>query len=109
MIKTAHPELFLDLDNDGLSDVYIFIRDNYDESPPAPINFRRDNDQNVMVGAVCISSTMQPKQDRTATWAGYTGLDPDRLMMESVLAYNLPPESGTQATADGNLNNGAAN
>lgn len=101
-IKTSNPELFLDLDSDGKSDVYIFIRDNYDEFAPAAPNFTRDNDQNAIVGAVCISSTMQPKrEDGTGNLVAET----DRLVVESLLAVNQQSSGYAQVKTDGNLNN----
>lgn len=64
--QTAHPELFADLDGDSLVDVYIYVRDNLDEFPPAAVNWARDNDRNVIVGAICVSSTMTPRLSRDA-------------------------------------------
>lgn len=101
-IKATNPELFLDLDNDGKADVYIFIRDNYDEFPPALPNFQRDNDQNAIVGAVCISTTMLPKRDDNS-------IDTDLLLMESMLAVNQQQSTIPQASTTGNLNDTAAN
>lgn len=60
-LRAARPELFADLDGDGAAnpDVYIYIRDNPDE---LPVNWKSDNDGIVIVGAMCISSTMNPGQ-----------------------------------------------
>ena len=81
-LQTAHPELFADLDGDGQSDVYIYIRDNDDEGLPAAQDWGRDNDQIVIVGAVCTSSTMLPRrQDGT--------VDPELVVVEGLLSYNI--------------------
>ena len=94
----ARPELFVDLDGDAQADAYIFIRDNMDEVPPTPNDFQKDNDQNVIVGAICISKTMLPKREDGT-------VDADRLMMEAMLAYNAIDTPYAQSRADGNLNN----
>ncbi len=61
-LQTARPELFADVDGDGAADVYLYIRDNADERFPLTMQeWNRDNDQNVVVGAVCISSTLTPR------------------------------------------------
>ncbi len=99
---TNGPQQFLDLDGDGKSDVFIFIRDNYDEFPPAAPNFQRDNDQNVIVGAVCISTTMAPKREDNT-------VDPDPMLVESLLSVNQQASSYNQSSSSGNLNNNAAN
>ena len=65
--RTTNPQLFTDLDGDGKDDVFIYIRDNADEGLPAAENWTRDNDQNVIVGAICISSTMVPTGPRANT------------------------------------------
>lgn len=109
LIRTAQPNLFMDLDNDGLSDVYIFIRDNADEFAPAVPNFQRDNDQNVIVGAVCISTTMQPRREKNVTWAGYSDIDADRMVVESMLSVNTTNTNSSGASTDGNFNNQATN
>lgn len=101
-IQATHPQLFLDLDSDAKADVYIFIRDNYDEFPPAVPNFQRDNDQNVIVGALCISSTMLPRREDGT-------VDPDYLMMESALAVNQQGANYAQTNAGGNFNDNATN
>ena len=95
--------LAVDLDGDADPDVYIFIRDNLDEFDPAPANFAVDNDQNVIVGAICISNTMQPRREDDHQ------LDPDFLVMEAMLSYNQQGSTyGGQATGGasgtGNLN-----
>jgi hypothetical protein len=88
--QALHPELFTDLDGDGQPDVYIYIRDNADEMPPASNDWRVDNDQNVMVGAVCISQTLRPRrQDGT--------LDPNLLSVEGLLSYNVQSQYGGQS------------
>ncbi|MFZ5440910.1 MAG: hypothetical protein ACOZQL_12945 [Myxococcota bacterium] len=92
-IAGTHPELFVDLDGDGKRDAYIFVRDNYDEFAPALPNFARDNDQNVIIGALCISETMVPRREDNS-------LDDDQLMVESILAYNQI-ETGYQSQAQG--------
>lgn len=99
-IKTTNPDLFLDLDNDGKSDVYIFIRDNYDEAAPAAPNFQKDSDKNAIVGAVCISSTMLPKREDDS-------IDTDLILMESLLGVNDqdPGKGYAQASSSGNTNN----
>ena len=96
--KTANPQLFTDLDGDGASDVYIYVRDNADEGLPAAENWARDNDQNVIVGAICISKTMVPRKG--------SGPDSDLIVVEGLLSYNLPTNGyGSQANASGgNLN-----
>ncbi len=79
---SGHPELFTDLDGDSFPDVYIYIRDNDDEALPASPNWAKDNDQTVIVGAVCISSTLAPlRQDGK--------VDTARLTLESILSFNL--------------------
>jgi hypothetical protein len=82
-LRQAHPELFADLDGDGNDkpDVYIYIRDNDDEPAPLPPEGNRDNDHNVVVGAICISSTMQPR-------AGDTSTSEPMLANEGLLSYN---------------------
>ena len=94
--------LFVDLDADGLDDVYVSIRDNLDEMPPAAPNYKRDNDQNAIVGATCISTTMTPRRDDGS-------LDADQLTVESYLSVNDPGgaytgQSGGGATQTGSLN-----
>ena len=100
-LRAAHPELFYDLDGDGAPDVYIYIRDNQDEPYGVADNYQRDNDQNVIVGAVCISSTMVPRLENGA-------LSTAQLHAESLLSYDLPGKTYTGqaggATANGNIN-----
>ena len=55
----AKPQLFYDLDGDGKEDVYIYIRDNADDMGVQLWNV--DADQTVYLGAVCISSTLLPR------------------------------------------------
>ena len=96
--RTTNPQLFTDLDGKPGDDVFIYIRDNADEGLPAAENWTRDNDQNVIVGAICISKTMVPTGVRAST---------DLIVVEGLLSYNLPNNTyGSQATgtASGNLN-----
>jgi type II secretory pathway pseudopilin PulG len=79
-LQTAHPELFADLDGDGKQDVFLYIRDNDDELFPLPAERNRDNDHNVVVGAVCISSTLTPRSENTVS--------PTLLAHEGLLSYN---------------------
>ena len=98
----SHPELFVDIDGDTLPDVYLYIRDNEDEGPGLT-NWMRDNDQNVIVGAVCISTTMVPR----------TALDNHGIQVhgfqsvEGLLSYNMPSNGYTQVNGgdgSGNFN-----
>ena len=86
----------------SLSERLRFIRDNVDEFPPAPNDFTTDNDQNVIVGALCISSTMQPRRENNT-------IDQDALLAESLLGYNMQGNAyGGQAlggSGTGNRNN----
>jgi hypothetical protein len=101
-LQTGHPELFIDLDGDTKPDVFIYIRDNADELPPAAMNWAQDNDQNVFVGAICISSTLVPRrQDGTVS--------PELLTSEGLLSYNISSKSYCGqgfggANGSGNLN-----
>lgn len=70
----------VDLDGDGSPDVYIYVRDNDDEILPAAQNWERDNDQNVIIGSMCVSKTMVPRRDGI--------LDRDPLIVESILSNN---------------------
>ena len=94
--------LFVDLDGLAGDDVYIYIRDNDDEMLPATSDWGRDNDQNVIVGAICISSTMSPRrQDGT--------LDTDKVSVESVLSFNalintISSQSTQGPSGSGNIN-----
>lgn len=103
-VTTGIPgSLLYDLDGDGLSDVYIFIRDNPDELKPAIPNPAQDNDQNVFIGAVCISSTMSPRRPDGK-------VSPNLLKVEGLLSYNLPnngysSQAGGGTSGVGNLNN----
>jgi hypothetical protein len=97
--QAAHPELFADVDGDGRSDVYLYIRDNDDELHPLAADWRRDNDHNVVVGAVCISSTLTP---RNADGSPVSTL----LAQEGLLSYN-GEAAGKCLTA--NAGNGTGN
>jgi hypothetical protein len=100
-LQNAHPELFFDLDGDNNPDVYIYVRDNEDEFLPATNCWIADNDQNVIIGAVCISSTLVPR--------GADGnVDPQRLALEALLSYDTPSSYSGQltqgSTGNGNMN-----
>lgn len=101
-IKTTNPALFADLDGDGKDDVYLYIRDNEDEFKPLPPEWNRDNDQQVVVGALCISETLIPRRGNANT------LDPTGLAVEGILQYNGGGQAYTAQTAggtgSGNLN-----
>ncbi|MFB1483252.1 hypothetical protein [Corallococcus sp. RDP092CA] len=101
-IKTANPALFADLDGDGKDDVYLYIRDNEDEFKPLAPAWDRDNDQQVVVGAICISETLIPRRG-----AG-NQLDPNALAVEGILQYNGGGHAYTAqsagGTGSGNLN-----
>jgi hypothetical protein len=77
---STHPELFADLDGDGLADVYLYVRDNVDEFLPNPNNLSRDNDLNVIIGAICISSTLVPRTE--------DGRQANAMMAEGLLSFN---------------------
>lgn len=102
LFQGLHPELFTDLDNDGKNDVYIYVRDNDDELLPAVNNPKLDNDQNVIVGAVCVSSTLVPRREDGNP-------DPDSLVLEAMLSFNSPgtlyyAQAAAGASGDGNTN-----
>ncbi|MBZ4332656.1 hypothetical protein ACIHQR_33025 [Corallococcus coralloides] len=101
-IKTVNPALFADLDGDGKDDVYLYIRDNEDEFKPLAPEWNRDNDQQVVVGAICISETMIPRRGNS------NQLDPNALAVEGILQYNGGGHAYTAQTAggtgSGNLN-----
>jgi hypothetical protein len=110
-LRAAHPELFADIDGDSPGgdrepDVFIYVRDNQDERPPAPPNWARDNDQNVIVGALCISRTMTPRSDRVDGMdGGVVVRDPQSA--ESLLSFNSAQHGCTQAycgDGTGNMN-----
>jgi hypothetical protein len=109
-LQSNHPELFTDLDGDGLPDVYVYIRDNWDELPPATNNTTRDNDQIVIVGAVCISNTLVPRRgDGSLEESGSAVSGPNGLTVEGLLSYNDPNQTYcSQASGcglgQGNLN-----
>jgi hypothetical protein len=92
IIAASNPQILVDLDNDQQPDVYLYIRDNGDEFPPAATpNPLMDNDQNAIIGAVCISQTLVPRRpDGT--------IDSDPLTSEGMLNYNLSGSTyGSQA------------
>lgn len=93
--QAANPDLFADLDGDGELDVFIYARDNQDEFPPIawddPANWTRDNDQNIMVGAVCISKTLGPHA------VDDPSILPNPLTAEALLSYNTAIQGCTQA------------
>lgn len=98
-LQAARPELFADLDGDGALDVYIYMRDNFDEHAPAVTNCQRDNDLQVVVGAVCISRTLAPlREDGTVS--------PVRQTTEGILQYSPPTENYAQrcGSSTGNCN-----
>lgn len=99
---TTPAALLLDIDGDGRRDVYVYVRDNDDEIVPEPSTPSRDNDQAVIVGAVCVSSTMGPRLENGS-------INADPLLLESILSYNNAGQSyksqaGMGATGSGNLN-----
>jgi hypothetical protein len=101
-LQSEHPELFADFDGDGKYDVYIYCRDNPDERPPATPNPARDNDQVLIVGSMCISSTMVPRLANGAASA-------ERLTIEGLLTYDSPgqtyrSQAGAGTTGSGNMN-----
>lgn len=82
----AHPELFADLDGDGIPDVYIYIRDNQDEipsvfNPTLGDMWYRDEDEQVYIGAVCISPTLAPRLSN--------GLVNPAMIQEEMLYHHL--------------------
>lgn len=94
--------LFLELDGKAGDDVYIYIRDNDDELLPATSDWGRDNDQNVIIGSMCISNTMVPRRSDGT-------IDPDRVVVESVLSFNalintISSQSGQGPSGSGNIN-----
>lgn len=100
-LVASNPELFADLDGDGKPDVYIYVRDNADELQPVPNNQFRDNDLNVIVGAMCISETLIPRRDDGQ-------ISPQPMLAEALLSYNPNGNYGAQgyhgASGSGNLN-----
>ncbi|MFZ5443883.1 MAG: hypothetical protein ACOZQL_28015 [Myxococcota bacterium] len=100
-LQGSNPELFTDLDGDGALDVYIYVRDNADEGLPAPENWAHDNDQNVIIGAACISKTLVPQKGGRP--------DPDQLVMEAVLSFNLPNNGYTSQSLNGTSGTGNLN
>jgi hypothetical protein len=98
-LQVAHPELFADLDGDTKPDVFLYIRDNDDELYPLPAERNRDNDHNVVVGAVCISSTLTPRSENTVS--------PSLLAHEGLLSYN--GENANCLTSNGGNGTGNCN
>ncbi|MFY2556550.1 hypothetical protein ACN469_02805 [Corallococcus terminator] len=100
-LRAAHPELFADVDGDGNPDVYLYIRDNQDEYDPVAPNWRRDNDQVAVVGAVCISTTLRARRSDGSQ-------NPNTLAVEGLLSYNggggPNTSQGTTGTGSGNHN-----
>jgi hypothetical protein len=80
-LQAARPELFADVDGDNELDVYLYIRDNNDEHFPLSNEWNRDNDHNVVVGAVCISKTLTPRNSDGSPVATL-------LAQEGLLSYN---------------------
>ena len=105
-LQANHPELFADLDSDGVPDVYIYMRDNVDELASASGNNpMQDNDQNVVVGSLCISRTMTPPRDWASPSDG--GLT-NAQYVEGLLAVNLA--NGSYNTKNcGNTGSGNCN
>jgi hypothetical protein len=101
-LPNDHKELFVDLDGDGANDVYLYIRDNPDEGLPALQNWRRDNDQIVIVGAVCISETMAPRRQDG-------NVDPTLVVVEGLLSYNLTDTSYKSQSLSGTAGTGNLN
>lgn len=93
--QAANPDLFADLDGDGELDIFIYARDNQDEFPPIPwsdpANWLRDNDQNIIVGAICISKTLGPRP------VDDPSIPPNPLTAEALLSYNTAIQGCTQA------------
>ncbi|MFP2904879.1 hypothetical protein ACLESD_07460 [Pyxidicoccus sp. 3LFB2] len=95
-LQTTRPELFADIDGDNKLDVYLYIRDNNDEHFPLANEWRQDNDHNVVVGAICISETLTPRNtdgSRVSTL----------LAQEGLLSYN-GEKKGACGTNDGTGN-----
>jgi hypothetical protein len=95
--QATHPELFADLDGDGLWDVYIYVRDDADE-PNGLENWNYDSNFQVYVGAVCISSTLVPRQVDGSP-------DPQSLTAEAILGWNGSQSGNAQRCGtSGNCN-----
>lgn len=78
-------ELFIDIDNDEdhVRDVYIYCRDNADERPPATNDWKVDNDNAIIVGAMCINDRLRARRpDGT--------LDDDLQTAEALLKWERP-------------------
>jgi hypothetical protein len=101
-LATGPAALYVDLDSDGAPDVYLYIRDNADELPPAVDNPARDNDQAVIVGARCISPTLEPRRDDGT-------VDPAALVSEGLLQYNVSGATYTAQATGGASGNGNQN
>ncbi|MBS2026261.1 MAG: hypothetical protein JST54_00030 [Deltaproteobacteria bacterium] len=103
-LQTTSPysQLFFDLDGDGKLDVYIYVRDNQDELPPAANNWAHDNDQNVIVGAACISGTLTPRLENGL-------VDTSKMTAESLLSLNTPGNQYSGQSTGGASNNGNVN
>jgi hypothetical protein len=98
--QAANPDVLADLDQDGLPDVYIYIRDDQDELAPNLDNWLSDNNQKFIVGALCISTTMTPRgvggRDRPAQHT---------LALEALLSQNQASNAYTQGSGgDGSGN-----
>ncbi len=108
--RQAHPELFADLDGDGNPDVYMYIRDNQDEFPPASNDWTHDNDQEVYVGAVCISTTMVPVSPSGQQANLSTGTYQSLMAAEVLLSNNVgggnayKGQAGSGPSGNGNIN-----
>ena len=88
----------VDLDGDGANDVYIYIRDNFDEHPPTVADCTRDNDLQVLVGAVCISRTLAPRREDGS-------VNPILQTTEGILQYSPPNNNYAQRCSSlGNCN-----
>ncbi len=107
-LQLNKPELFADLDNDNRSDVFIFIRDNADEFAPATANWTRDNDQNVIIGAVCLSETLVPWKTAGQHTAD-AGLPSETLIVEGILSYNQQNTPYTAQSSHGVSGSGNVN
>jgi hypothetical protein len=102
-----HRELFYDLDGDGKEDVYIYIRDNADETAggvDGGQNPKVDIDSAVYVGAVCISQTMAPRRLVDGQSMGLAG----PLIAEALLALQKS-KCGYGSQHGGCLGNGNEN
>jgi hypothetical protein len=95
--------LFFDIDNDSdnVRDVYIYCRDNADERPPATNDWNTDNDNAIIVGAMCINDRLRARRpDGT--------LDDDLQTAEALLKWERPVAGtggkiGTQLNDEGEV------